>query len=51
MYSNNLFNLISEYWDQEQKLLNLNFEDDIIQGCVITHQGDVVNETIRKHYT
>ena len=50
MYSNNLFNLISEYWDQEQKLLNLDFEDDIIQGCVITHQGDVVNETIRKHY-
>jgi NAD(P) transhydrogenase subunit alpha len=50
MYSSNLFNLISEYWDQEQKLLNIDFEDDIIQGCVITHQGDVVNETIRKHY-
>lgn len=50
MYSNNLFNLISDFWDEEQKILNLNFEDDIIQGCVITHQGEVVNETISNHY-
>jgi NAD(P) transhydrogenase subunit alpha len=50
MYSNNLFNLISDYWDEEQKLFNLDFEDDILQGCVITHAGDVVNETIRNHY-
>jgi NAD(P) transhydrogenase subunit alpha len=50
MYSNNLFNLIIDYWDEEQKELKLDFEDDIIQGCVITHQGDVVNETIRNHY-
>ena len=50
MYSNNLFNLISDYWDEEQKMFNLDFEDDILQGCVITHAGDVVNETIRNHY-
>ncbi len=50
MYSNNLYNLIVDYWDEEHKQLTLNFEDDIIQGCVITHQGDVVNETIRNHY-
>ncbi len=50
MYSNNLYNLLIDYWDQEQKQLNLDFEDDIIQGCVITHQGNVVNETIRNHY-
>ncbi len=50
MYANNLYNLLIDYWDEEQKQLNLDFEDDIIQGCVITHQGDVVNETIRNHY-
>ncbi len=50
MYSNNLFNLISDYWDEEQKMFNLDFEADILQGCVITHAGDVVNETIRNHY-
>ena len=50
MYSNNLYNLLYDFWNAETKALELNFEDDIIQGCVITHQGDVVNETIRKHY-
>ena len=50
MYSSNLYNLIHDFWDEEKKVLNLNFEDDIIQGCVITHQGEVVNATISKHY-
>ena len=50
MYSNNLYNLIADYWDDEAKSLTLNFEDDILQGCVITHQGTIVNQTISKHY-
>lgn len=50
MYSNNLFNLIADYWKEESKSLVLDFEDDILQGCVITHQGEIVNETIRSHY-
>ncbi|MFQ5659897.1 MAG: Re/Si-specific NAD(P)(+) transhydrogenase subunit alpha [Gammaproteobacteria bacterium] len=46
MYSSNLFNLISEYWDKENKTFVLNREDGIIQGCLITHAGAIVNETI-----
>lgn len=47
MYSSNLFNLVSEYWDEESKTFNLDLEDDILQGCVITHDGAIVNETIK----
>ncbi len=47
MYSSNLFNLITEYWDEESKAFNMDLEDDILRGCVITHNGDIVNETIR----
>lgn len=47
MYSSNLFNLVSEYWDNETKAFNLNLEDDIIKGCLITHNGEVVNEAIK----
>jgi len=47
MYSSNLFNLVDEFWDKEQKRMVLNFEDDILQGCVITHEGMIVNETIK----
>ena len=47
MYSSNLFNLIDEFWDKEQKAMVLDFGDDIIQGCVITHGGEIVNQTIK----
>jgi NAD(P) transhydrogenase subunit alpha len=47
MYSSNLYNLVSEYWDEESKSFNLDLEDDILNGCVITHDGSIVNETIK----
>ncbi|MEX1032755.1 MAG: Re/Si-specific NAD(P)(+) transhydrogenase subunit alpha [Cellvibrionaceae bacterium] len=50
MYASNLFNLIAEYWDEDNKLFKLNFEDDILQGAVITHEGSIVNDVISKHY-
>ena len=48
MYSANLYNLIDEFWDQETKTFKVDLEDDIQKGCVITHGGTIVNETIRK---
>jgi len=50
MFSSNLYNLVEEFWNTEEKRFDLNFEDDIIKGCVITHQGEIVNEMIAKHY-
>jgi NAD(P) transhydrogenase subunit alpha len=50
MFSSNLYNLVEEFWDLEKKRFDLNFEDEIIQGCVITHQGQIVNEMIANHY-
>jgi NAD(P) transhydrogenase subunit alpha len=47
MYSNNLFNLITHFWDDETKQLDLDPEDDIAKSCVITRGGVVVNETIK----
>ncbi len=50
MYSNNLFNLVHEFWDEESKSLNLDPQDEIVQNCVITREGAVVNETIKNIY-
>ena len=47
MYSSNLVNLVTEYWNEEDKQLNLDLNDEILQGCVITHGGTIVNETIK----
>ena len=51
MYSNNLVNLLQEFWDEEAKTLNLDPEDDIVRSCVITRDGAVVNETIKNIYS
>ena len=51
MYSNNLLNLVMEFWDTEAKTLNLDPEDEIIAACVITRDGAVVNETIKNIYS
>ncbi|MBQ77851.1 MAG: hypothetical protein CL692_04615 [Cellvibrionales bacterium] len=45
MYSSNLFSLVSEFWDDEAKTVVLDFDNDLI-GCVITHNNDIVNQTI-----
>jgi len=50
MYSNNLFNLIDEYWNAEQKQFQLDLDDDILAGCLITHAGELVNAVIREQY-
>jgi H+-translocating NAD(P) transhydrogenase subunit alpha len=47
MYSANLFNLIDEFWDADEKRLDLDPDDEIIRGCVITRDGAIVNETIK----
>ena len=47
MYSSNLVNLVTEYWNEEDKQLHLDLSDDILKGCVITHGGTIVNETIK----
>ena len=47
MYSSNLFNMVNEYWDKENKSFALDRENEIIKGCLITHGGAIVNETIK----
>ena len=51
MFSSNLYNLIDEFWDAEAKRFTLNFEDEIIQSSLITHEGQIINTVIAKHYS
>ena len=47
MFSSNLYNLVEHFWDKEAKHLKLDRDDEIIQGCLITHGGEIVNETVK----
>jgi NAD(P) transhydrogenase subunit alpha len=48
MYASNLYNLVEDNWDKESNAFIIDFEHDILPGCVITHGGEVTNETIKK---
>ncbi len=50
MYSANITNLLLQFWDEETKSLDLDPKDEIIQGCVITRDGELKNEMIRNVY-
>ncbi|MBT8148860.1 MAG: NAD(P) transhydrogenase subunit alpha [Pseudomonadales bacterium] len=45
MYSSNLYNLVEEFWNKDEQKVVLDFDNDLI-GCVITHQQEIVNQTI-----
>ncbi len=47
MYSSNGYNLLEHFWNPEAKAFNYNFEDEILQGCLITHAGAIVHEKFK----
>jgi NAD(P) transhydrogenase subunit alpha len=46
LYSRNLFNLVSAFWNAETKTLALPDDDEIVKGARITHGGKVVSERL-----
>ncbi|RAP34704.1 NAD(P)(+) transhydrogenase (Re/Si-specific) subunit alpha [Candidatus Marinamargulisbacteria bacterium SCGC AAA071-K20] len=50
MLSANITHLLTEFWNKETKTFDLNLEDEILAGCVMTHNGELVNERIKAHY-
>ena len=47
MYSANQVNLLQEFWDAEAGALNLDPEDEIAAGCVLTRGGEIVHSAIK----
>jgi NAD(P) transhydrogenase subunit alpha len=47
MLSSNMYNFLQHFWDEQAKRLILNRDDEIIQGCLITHEGEIVNSVIK----
>ena len=47
MYASNLGNLIEQFWDKASMQFKLNRDDEIMKGCLVTHAGEIVNETLK----
>ena len=48
VYANNIYNMIDEYWDQENTVVNIDLTDEILSGCVVTYAGELVNTFVKK---
>ena len=48
MYSSNVGNLITHFWDKENKAFRLDTADEIVKGCLVTHNGEIFSETLKK---
>jgi len=48
MYGSNLVNLVQHFWNEDTKAFELRMDDEIIQGALVTHDGDVVHEMIKE---
>jgi NAD(P) transhydrogenase subunit alpha len=48
MFSSNLYNFLEHFWDKQTKSFMLNRDDEILQSCLITHGGKIVNPIIQQ---
>ncbi|MEP7258804.1 MAG: Re/Si-specific NAD(P)(+) transhydrogenase subunit alpha [Flavitalea sp.] len=47
LYGKNVMNFVQLITGKEAQL-NLNFEDDLVKGCCITHQGAILNQRVKE---
>lgn len=50
MLSSNFFSLLEHCWPEEVGGFSLDPENEILQGCLVTHQGDITHQTIKDLY-
>jgi NAD(P) transhydrogenase subunit alpha len=48
LYAKNLANLLELITDADSGNLNLNFDDEVVSGACLTHQGEIKNERARE---
>ena len=47
VYANNVFNLIDEFWNDDASF-NFDLEDEILSNCLVTHQGNYINSSVKE---
>jgi NAD(P) transhydrogenase subunit alpha len=43
LFARNLLNFLSAFWDKDGAALRLDWADDLLQGCCVTRDGEVVH--------
>ena len=48
VYASNIFNLVDEFWNSETGKIDIDIEDEILSSCLITHEKEYINNTIKE---
>ena len=48
MYSTNLYNLVQEFWDQQQRCFVIDCDDEIMRGCLVTHAEQIMHHCLQE---
>ncbi|HJV48062.1 MAG TPA: Re/Si-specific NAD(P)(+) transhydrogenase subunit alpha [Geothrix sp.] len=48
LFSRNLLNFMTAFWDRSAARFNLDWGDDILKGCAVTHEGQVIHGPTQK---
>jgi NAD(P) transhydrogenase subunit alpha len=47
VYASNLAGMIEEYWDRKAQEFRLDPDDEILRGCLVTHQHQICSEQLK----
>lgn len=48
VYASNIAGLLEHFWNKESKSLKIDLEDEIVSGCLLTHEGSVIHPTFKE---
>lgn len=48
VYATNIYNFIEHFWDKENQTLKLNLEDEILKGCLLTKDGQIIHDKFKQ---
>jgi H+-translocating NAD(P) transhydrogenase subunit alpha len=51
VYASNIYNLLEHFWDKETSTLKMDLEDEIMKGCLLTHNGEVIHPNFKEQST
>jgi NAD(P) transhydrogenase subunit alpha len=47
MYAGNVASFVEHFWDRDASRFRFDFDDEILSGAVVVHDGRIVNDTLR----
>jgi NAD(P) transhydrogenase subunit alpha len=51
VYAANIYNLIEEFWNKETNIFEIDTNDEILSGCLVTHEKEIINPIVKEKFS